>query len=85
MNTTLFFLLRAGGKTEIVFLFDSFYCWVISIPIAYFLSEFTSLSFENIYMLIYSIEIIKTLIGVILLLSKKWYKNLILDLPINQL
>jgi putative MATE family efflux protein len=83
LNTTLFFLLRAGGKTEIVFLFDSFYCWVVSIPVAYVLSEFTSLSFEAIYMLIYSIEIIKTLTGIILLLSKKWYKNLISDLPNN--
>ena len=79
LNTTLFFLLRAGGRTEIVFLFDSFYCWIVSIPVAYILATFTNLSFESIYMIVYSIEIIKTFVGVILLLSKKWYKNLVSD------
>ena len=84
LNTTLFFLLRAGGRTEIVFLFDSFYCWIVSIPVAYILATFTNLSFESIYIIVYSIEIIKTFVGVILLLSKKWYKNLVYDYSSSQ-
>lgn len=79
INLTLFFLLRAGGKTEIVFLFDSCFCWLISIPFAIVLVNFTNMDFKTLYVLVYSIEIIKAIVGMILLLSKKWYKNLVVD------
>ena len=42
MNAT-YFTLRSGGKTVITFLFDSVFVWVVSIPLAYMLSRFTSL------------------------------------------
>ena len=79
INLTLFFLLRAGGKTEIVFLFDSCFCWLISIPFAIVLVNFTNMDFKTLYILVYSVEIIKAIVGMILLLSKKWYKNLVVD------
>jgi putative MATE family efflux protein len=76
VNTTIFFLLRSGGKTSIVFLFDSCYGWIVSLPIAFILVKCTSLSFVQLYMIIYSIDIIKTLIGMILIIKKKWLRNL---------
>jgi Na+-driven multidrug efflux pump len=79
INLTLFFLLRAGGKTEIVFLFDSCFCWLISIPFAIVLVNFTNMDFKTLYVLVYSVEIIKAIVGMVLLLSKKWYKNLVVD------
>ena len=78
INTTLFFLLRAGGKTEIVFFFDSCYGWIISIPFAIILVNCTSLSLKQVYIFVYLMDLLKTVIGMILLLSKKWYKNLTL-------
>ena len=33
-----YFIIRSGGKTFITFLFDSCYCWAVSIPVAYSLS-----------------------------------------------
>ena len=78
INTTLFFLLRAGGKTEVVFFFDSFYGWIISIPFAFVLAYFTKIELRYMYLVVYLIDIIKTAVGFILLLRKKWYKNLTL-------
>lgn len=79
MNTCLFFLLRAGGRTEIVFIFDSFYCWIISIPFAILLYKNTSLELKEFYPIVYLIDIIKTILGFSLLILKKWYKNLTID------
>ena len=79
MNTCLFFLLRAGGRTEIVFIFDSFYCWIISIPFALLLYKNTTLSLKEFYPIVYLIDIIKTIVGLSLLFFKKWYKNLTIN------
>ena len=76
VNTSLFFLLRGGGKTGVVFFFDSFYGWVISIPLACVLSSYTNISFINMYIVVYLSDSLKMIVGFILLLSKKWYKNL---------
>lgn len=77
INTTLFFLLRSGGKSGVVFFFDSVYGWIIMLPFAFVLVNFTSLSLMVVYMLVYSIDIIKIVIGSILILKRKWYKNLV--------
>ena len=76
VNTSLFFLLRGGGKTGVVFFFDSFYGWVVSIPLAFVLSSCTNISFINMYIVVYLSDSLKMIVGFILLLSKKWYKNL---------
>ena len=76
VNTSLFFLLRGGGKTGAVFFFDSFYGWVISIPLSFILSSYTNISFINMYIIVYLSDALKMIVGFILLLSKKWYKNL---------
>ena len=76
VNTSLFFLLRGGGKTGVVFFFDSFYGWVVSIPLAFVLSSCTNISFINMYIVVYLSDSLKMIVGFILLVSKKWYKNL---------
>lgn len=80
LNTSLFFLLRAGGKTEVVFIFDSFYGWLISVPVAFIVVQFFEISLQNMYVFVYSLDIIKSVLGIILIISKKWYKNLTLNL-----
>lgn len=80
LNTCLFYLLRAGGKTEVVFFFDSFYGWIISIPFAIIIVTFIKLPLKQMYISVYLIDLIKTIIGIILIITKKWYKNLTLDM-----
>lgn len=76
LNNSLFFVLRAGGRTLLVFIFDSLYGWIIQIPFAFLLLNLFHLDFVPLVIIAYSIDIIKTIVGFILVFSKKWYRNL---------
>lgn len=72
-----YFTLRSGGKTVITFFFDSVFAWVVSIPFAYVLSRYTGLSIVLIYFCCQGIEIIKCIIGFILVKKGSWLQNII--------
>lgn len=72
-----YFTLRSGGKTVITFFFDSVFAWVVSIPLAYVLSCYTGLSIVLIYFCCQGIEIIKCIIGFILVKKGSWLQNII--------
>ena len=74
-----YFTLRCGGKTMVTFLFDCVFSWVISFPIAFILSRFTNLSVIWIYFCVQFADAIKVIIGVILLRSGIWAKNIVSD------
>ena len=71
-----YFTLRSGGKTWITFLFDSCFVWVISIPTAHFLTHYTSLSILPLFALVQSAELIKCVIGGILVHRGAWIHDL---------
>ena len=72
-----YFTLRSGGKTVITFLFDSGFMWVVSIPFAFVLSRFTTLSIEVVYALCQGIEFLKCILGFILLKKGIWLNNIV--------
>lgn len=72
----VYFTLRAGGKTMITFFFDCGSVWLLSIPIAFFLSRFTGLSIGLIYILCNATDIIKCIIGYYLIKKGTWIQNL---------
>lgn len=72
-----YFTLRSGGKTFITFLFDSVYLWVLCWPIAYALTRFTAITIIPLYFIVLSIDIIKVIIGYILLKKKIWIQDLV--------
>lgn len=72
-----YFTLRSGGKTVITFFFDSVFAWVVSIPLAYVLSRYTGLPIVMIYFCCQGIEIIKCIIGFILVKRGSWLQNII--------
>ena len=78
LNNSIFFILRAGGRTLLVFIFDSLYGWILQIPFSFLLLYAFKLDFIPLVIVSYSIDIIKTIVGLILILSKKWYRNLTL-------
>lgn len=78
-NTACFYTLRAGGVTIVTFLFDSFFVWVISIPLAHILTTTSSLSIVVIYLIVQLSELIKSIIGYCLIKSKIWVKNLVIS------
>lgn len=71
-----YFTLRSGGKTVVTFLFDSVYIWVISIPLAYALTRFTQLPILPIYFLCQFVDIIKCIIGYVLVKKGVWLQNI---------
>jgi putative MATE family efflux protein len=74
---TAYFTLRSGGKTIITFLFDSVFMMVVSVPIAYVLSRYTSLDVIWIFFIVHMADLIKCLIGLILLKKGVWINNII--------
>ncbi len=71
-----YFTLRSGGKTVITFLFDSVYIWVASIPLAFCLTRFTSLTIVPIFFFCSLIDAIKCVIGFILVKKGVWIQNI---------
>ena len=57
-----YFTLRSGGKTLITFIFDSVFIWIISIPAALLISNFTSLNILALYIIVQGLNIIKNML-----------------------
>ena len=74
---TAYFTLRSGGKTVITFLFDSVYVWAILIVVAFSLSRFTTLDVVKMYAIIQSLDILKCVVGYILVKKGVWVNNLV--------
>ena len=72
----VYFTLRAGGKTMTTFAFDCGANWLISIPMAFILTRFTSMPILAVFALCHSVDIIKSLFGWYLIRKGSWIQNL---------
>ncbi len=72
-----YFTLRSGGKTVITFFFDCGFSWAVSVPLAYCLASFTTLGIIPIYFLVQSAELIKCVIGAVLIKKGVWLSNIV--------
>ncbi|MDE7252499.1 MAG: MATE family efflux transporter [Acetatifactor sp.] len=72
-----YFTLRSGGKTIITFLFDSVFLWCVSIPVAFVLSRFTGMPIVPLYLSIQLLDLIKCVIGFILVKKGVWLNNIV--------
>lgn len=74
---TAYFTMRSGGKTGITFLFDAGFLWICSIPVAFLLSRYSGLPLLVTYALCRSVDIIKAVIGAVLLKKGVWIENIV--------
>ena len=74
-----YFTLRSGGKTVVTFLFDSVYIWCVSVSTAFILSRFTTLPVIAIYIIVQLADMIKCIIGFILVKKGVWIQNIVSD------
>jgi putative MATE family efflux protein len=74
-----YFTLRSGGKTIITFFFDSVFLWVVAVPAAFVLSRYTDMPIVPLYVICQMLDLIKCLIGFILLKKGVWINNLTAD------
>jgi Na+-driven multidrug efflux pump len=72
----VYFTLRAGGKTMITFFFDCGAIWILSLPLAYFLSRYSELHVFVIYAIVTGVDLIKCIIGIFMLRSDTWMQKL---------
>lgn len=71
-----YFIIRSGGKTLITFLFDSCFCWIVSIPLSYFLVRYTRMPVLSLYLAVQLAELVKCGIGFILIRMGIWINNI---------
>lgn len=73
----VYFTIRSGGKTVITFLFDCVYTWLVPVALAYVLCTFTAMPIVQVYFCIQFIDIIKVVIGALMLRSDFWANNVV--------
>ena len=78
-TNSCYFILRSGGKTVVTFMFDCVFSWVVSIPIAYALVQFTGLHIVAAYLLVQLADLIKCIIGFILVKKGIWIHNIVVE------
>lgn len=74
---TSYFTIRAGGNTWITFLFDSVFMMAVSVPVAYIFSKYTALDAALVFAVVHAFDIIKCIIGYVLVKKGVWMKNLV--------
>lgn len=74
-----YFTIRSGGKTVITFLFDCVYTWVVPVTLAYCLCHMTDMPIVGVYFCVQFIDVIKVVIGALMLRSDFWANNVVDD------
>ena len=74
-----YFTIRSGGRTVITFFFDAVYTWLVTVLLAFLLTRFTDLSIVQIYFCVQFIDVIKLIIGLFMLRSDFWARNVVKD------
>lgn len=74
-----YFTLRSGGKTVVTFLFDSVFVCFVMVPLAWGLSRMTNISIVPLYLLCQGTEILKCVVGFVMLKKGVWVNNMVSD------
>ena len=77
LKNATYFTLRSGGKIWVTILFDSAFLWTIGVPIAFIVSRFTNVGVVFIYLAVQAGDILKCILGIILVKKKIWVKNIV--------
>jgi len=72
-----YFTLRSGGRMSVTLLFDCGFMWGGNVLVAFLLTRFTGMSFLMIFAVIQLISVVKSFIGIGLVRSGFWVRNII--------
>ena len=75
-NTSIYFILRAGGDTKSTLFMDSGFMWMLNIPLVMLLAYHTNLHVLIVYAIGQSTDVLKACVSYYLLKKEKWVKNL---------
>lgn len=79
MVHSMYFVLRSGGKTLVTFAFDSGFSWCISVPLAFCLANFTSISVIYVYLCCQLLDILKCFMGFFFIKKGVWLLNIVAE------
>ena len=74
-----YFTIRSGGRTMITFFFDAVYTWIVTVMLAFLLTRFTDMPIVQIYFCVQFIDLLKVVIGLLMLRSDFWARNVVND------
>ncbi|MBO4869755.1 MAG: MATE family efflux transporter, partial [Clostridia bacterium] len=77
--TGAYFTLRSGGKVIFTVLFDSVFMWVVIVPVMLLLSRLTDIDIRPLFAIGMGLELLKALLGFILLRKTNWAVRLVKD------
>ncbi len=69
-------VLRAGGETRLAMLIDLGTVWLIGVPLAFIGALYFKLPVQYVFLLVTMEEVVKAILGVPIIKSRKWIKNL---------
>lgn len=72
-----YFIMRSGGNALVTFIFDIGFMWLVSCPIGFILSRYTSLSILWLFFVVQGIYFIKGSLGLLLIKKDWWIKTLV--------
>ncbi len=72
-----YFTIRSGGRTFLTLVFDSCFMWFIAVPLAAVLANLTALPIIELYLVIQLLEVVKGVIGFVLVKKGIWIRNII--------
>ena len=61
------------------FRFDSAYTWGVFVPFTYVLTHFTALKISVLYPVCYLADVLKCIIGIIVVKSGRWAQNMVVN------
>ena len=70
-----YFTIRTGGRVLLTFILDSGIMWMVIVPVALILSNFTDISIRWLYLICQGAEEIKLIPGIIILKSGTWARR----------
>lgn len=74
-----YFAIRSGGSTLVTMAFDSIYTWVLVVPYTYALVAYTNWGIETLYPLSQLTNVLKAVLGLIVVSAGFWARNLVSD------
>ena len=77
LTNAAYFTLRSGGNTFVTFIFDGFFMLLVVVPLAYCLTRFTALPIIPVYVICRSVDVIKALMGFVLVKKGVWVNNIV--------
>lgn len=72
-----YYTLRSGGKTVLTFFVDSGLLWIIRVPLAIFLTRFTSLPIVPLFFIIQMADIVKAVFMGVMVKKNVWLHNIV--------